>query len=114
MELQKNNFTASAMLRRFSADQAEHCDRDSIAMVTGSMVNDIHHFLSDQKNPSQTPDQSPVATLSSEAKDALKKVNPNNIILASHSLGSLTAIDMLTGEGLFLALNCKISLLFPE
>ena len=80
-----------------SADQAKHCDRDSIAMVTGTLVNDIQNLLSDVTH-GQTNDQSAASQLPTEAKDALKKTNLNSIVLVSHSLGSMTAIDMMTGE----------------
>lgn len=67
-------------------------------MVTGSLVNDIHNLLSDIQAATPQDQASTSAQFPAETREALQRVNLNSIVLASHSLGSLTAIDMLTGE----------------
>lgn len=104
------------------ADQADQCHKDSIAIVTASLVNDVHSILTSLSGSS--PQTLPIPQLPSEAMQAVKSVNPDSIVLMSHSAGAVTAVDMLAGKvpGLLLcfllpynafrtALHC---LLFPS
>ena len=86
------------------ADQADHCDKDSFAIVTASLVNDVHSILTSLSGSSSRP--LPIPQLPSEAVKAVKSVNPDSIVLVSHSAGAVTAVDMLAGKlyGLFLLL----------
>ena len=67
-----------------------------MAIVTGSMVNDVHNLLSTLASQNSL-ELSPVSSIPSEAKDAMKSVNLESYVAVSHSAGAVTAIDMLTG-----------------
>lgn len=77
------------------ADQAEQCDKDSFAIVTASLVNDVHSLLSSLSGAHQP---SPNPQIPTEALDAMKSVNTDSIVLLSHSAGAVTAVDMLAGK----------------
>lgn len=79
------------------ADQADHCDKDSMAIVTASLVNDVHSLLTSLSDNSP-PQSLPLPQIPSEAKQAVKSVNPDSIVLMSHSAGAVTAVDMLAGK----------------
>ena len=85
------------------ADQADHCDKDSIAVVTASLVNDVHSILTSLSGSSSRP-----LPIPSEAMQAVKSVNPDSIVLMSHSAGAVTAVDMLAGK-LYLCLLLPFS-----
>lgn len=78
------------------ADQADHCDKDSMAIVTASLVNDVHSLLTSLSGNSPRP--LPLPQMPSEAIQAVKSVNPDSIVLVSHSAGAVTAVDMLAGK----------------
>ena len=78
------------------ADQADHCDKDSIAIVTASLVNDVHSVLTSLSGSSSRP--LPIPQIPSEAMQAVKSVKPDSIVLVSHSAGAVTAVDMLAGK----------------
>lgn len=77
------------------ADQADQCDKDSFAIVTASLVNDVHSLLS---SLSGAPQHLPTPQISPKAVDAMKSVNTDSIVLVSHSAGAVTAVDMLAGK----------------
>ncbi|KAL0020304.1 hypothetical protein WJX77_005064 [Trebouxia sp. C0004] len=78
-------------------DEEQLCDKDSIAIVTGSLVNDVHTLLTNltSRDPSEQP---PIPHITAEAQDAIKNVNLDSFVVVSHSAGAVTAIDMLTGR----------------
>ncbi|KAL3136341.1 hypothetical protein ABBQ38_005603 [Trebouxia sp. C0009 RCD-2024] len=76
-------------------DQADQCDKDSFAIVTASLVNDVHSLLS---SLSGAPQHLPTPQISPKAVDAMKSVNTDSIVLVSHSAGAVTAVDMLAGK----------------
>ena len=78
------------------ADQAEHCDQDSFAIVTASLVNDVHNLLTSLSGSSPRP--LPMPQVPSDAVQAVRSVNPDSIVLISHSAGAVTAVDMLAGK----------------
>jgi len=87
------------------ADQAQQCDKGSIAIVTASLLNDAHTLLSTLV--SQKPLQlSPIPSIPPEAKEAINSVNLDSIVIVSHSAGAVTAIDMLTGRVFLLFTLC--------
>lgn len=93
-------FAAPVILLLCYADEEQQCDRDSIAIVTGSLVNDVHTLLTTLK--SQDPsEQSPIPHITPEAQGAIKNVNLDSFVVVSHSAGAVTAIDMLTGQAYF-------------
>ena len=62
--------------------------------TTASMLNDVHHVLSSLTTTAEEGTQS---SINADTKAALAALNLESIVLMSHSLGSLTAINMLTG-----------------
>ncbi|KAL0035720.1 hypothetical protein WJX79_010708 [Trebouxia sp. C0005] len=78
-------------------DEELQCDKDSIAIVTGSLVNDVHTLLTTltSQGPSE---QLPIPHITPEAQGAIKDVNLDSFVVVAHSAGAVTAIDMLTGR----------------
>ena len=93
-------FAAPVILLLCYADEEQQCDRDSIAIVTGSLVNDVHTLLTTltSQDPSEQP---PIPHITPEAQGAIKNVNLDSFVVVSHSAGAVTAIDMLTGQAYF-------------
>ena len=77
------------------ADQADQCDPDSFAMVTASLVNDVHSLLTSLTGGTQLL---LLPQIPSEAIQAIKNVNADSIVLMAHSAGAVTAVDMLAGK----------------
>ena len=88
---------ASVILLLIHADEEQQCDKDSIAIVTGSLVNDVHTLLKTLTSL-DPPEQPPIPHITTEARGAIKNVNLDSFVVVSHSAGAVTAIDMLTGQ----------------
>lgn len=62
--------------------------------TTASMLNDVHTVL---EGLTKGADHATPCDIEEEVKAALVPLKTDSVVLVSHSLGSLTAINMLTG-----------------
>ena len=100
---------ASVIVMLCYADEEERCDKDSIAIVTGSLVNDVHTLLTSLTSQ-DPPEQPPILPITPEAQGAIKNVNLDSFVVVSHSAGAVTAIDMLTGQDFFFSVCMSVCL----
>lgn len=64
-------------------------------MITASLLNDVHNVLSSLLADGQ---HAAVTSINEDARAALVPLDVDQIVLFSHSLGGVTAINMLTGQ----------------
>ena len=102
-------FTATTATRATtvsaSAGMAPSCPKDSLIMITASLLNDVHTVLASLTANSKTA----VTTINKDARAALAPLNLNQIVLFSHSLGAVTAITLQV-SGAIVWLSCRVYL----